>query len=185
MFLLGSVAVESLRSQLKRKRPWACSPFYLRSPTYASSPGLEAVVVTCLLTYPPSLCFRLSSTATAIPSWGPCPCLCPFPADSVSSVRVWFWASQGTRGIGLSWHICCLGARSWLHGPLNKGIISLTPGTCEVGIPFQGPFLHSLRALDCCGLWELNPKEELGSLAVTMVCQQQAHGLHRVKSQIL
>lgn len=98
MFLLGPRAVESLRSQLERKRLWACSSFYLgSSPLPNLFPQLWTLVVTCLLTYPPGRGFRLSSTATASPSWGPCPCLCPLSANSVSCQNMVLGQSRRSR----------------------------------------------------------------------------------------
>lgn len=53
MFLLGPLGVESLRSRLERKRLWTCSSFPSGSPPLPLA--VEAMVVTCLLTYPPNL----------------------------------------------------------------------------------------------------------------------------------
>lgn len=59
--------LESLRLRLERKRLWASSSFSSGSPPLPLA--VEAVVVTCLLTHPPSLRFR-PFTATAIPTLG-------------------------------------------------------------------------------------------------------------------
>lgn len=95
---------------------------------------VEAVVVTCLLTYPPSLCFRLLRCHFHAYTGA----LVPASALFQPSVRVWLWANQGTYGSRLSGHLCCPGAMSW---------VPLTLCTCKMGVPSQGPSLHSLRAV--------------------------------------